>query len=499
MMTLSELKNHERELYFFHLRIGFAGVAVLVAFALLLARFVHLQVFQHDTYASKAEDNRISIVPIAPNRGLILDRNGVVLARNYSAYTLEIFPAKVRDLERTIQELGSVIEVNARDRSRFRKLLSELRNADSLPIRTRLSDEEVARFAANRYRFPGVDIKARLFRQYPHGETASHVVGYIGRISTKDQEKLAEAGETDRLKDAHLVYFLDFAETADPKLDGAEQAEWLQWLHRDHDNLRAALGWTLQQGKAQEARRLCGALGRFWATHGHLTEGRGWLTQALQERDAVSKEVQAKALRWAGILTWQQGDYEGTRGLYEESLAINRELGDKRGIANALISLGLVARDLGDYEGARGLYEESLAIFRELGNKRGIAYAFDNLGLVALEQHNTELARLHLEQSLRLREEIGYKIGIAYGLSSMAQVLHKEGRVVAAAQLQGACMALFEEMGAPMEPYEQQRFDKTSAILKQTLGEDAYQRAFDAGKRLTLEEAIALALAKPAC
>jgi len=191
-MRLAELKNHEKELYFFQLRIGVAGAAVLIAFALLLARFVQLQVVQHDTYASKAEENRISIVPIAPNRGLILDRNGVVLARNYSAYTLEIFPAKVKDVERTIQELGDVVEVQAKDRSRFRKLYAELRNAESLPIRTRLSDEEVARFAANRYRFPGVEIKARLFRQYPHGDLASHVIGYIGRINSKDQERLAE-------------------------------------------------------------------------------------------------------------------------------------------------------------------------------------------------------------------------------------------------------------------------------------------------------------------
>ena len=191
-MRLGELKNHERELHFFQLRIGFAGFAVLAAFTLLFARFVYLQVLQHDAYASKAEDNRISIVPIAPNRGLILDRNGVVLARNYSAYTLEIFPAKVRDLERTIQELGEVIDVQAKDRSRFRKLFAEIRNAESLPIRTRLTDEEVARFAANRYRFPGVDIKARLFRQYPFGDVASHVVGYIGRINQADQEKLAE-------------------------------------------------------------------------------------------------------------------------------------------------------------------------------------------------------------------------------------------------------------------------------------------------------------------
>ncbi|HTP62415.1 MAG TPA: penicillin-binding protein 2 [Burkholderiales bacterium] len=191
-MKPEELKNHEKELYFFQLRVGFAGVAVLVAFALLFARFFQLQVVQHDTYAAKAEDNRISIVPIAPNRGLILDRNGVVLARNYSAYTLEIFPAKVKDVERTIQELGEVVEVQAKDRSRFRKLYAETRNTESLPIRTRLTDEEVARFAANRYRFPGVEIKARLFRQYPHGDLASHVIGYIGRINQKDQERLEE-------------------------------------------------------------------------------------------------------------------------------------------------------------------------------------------------------------------------------------------------------------------------------------------------------------------
>jgi penicillin-binding protein 2 len=191
-MKITELKDHQRELYLFQLRVGVAGVAVLIAFALLFARFFQLQVVQHDTYAAKAEDNRISIVPIAPNRGLILDRNGIVLARNYSAYTLEIFPAKVNDIEHTIEELGAVIDVQPKDRSRFKKLYAETRNAESLPIRTRLTDEEVARFAANRYRFPGVEIKARLFRQYPHGELASHVIGYIGRINTKDQERLEE-------------------------------------------------------------------------------------------------------------------------------------------------------------------------------------------------------------------------------------------------------------------------------------------------------------------
>ena len=193
-MRKAPLRDLERELYYFQLRVGFAGAVVLVAFTLLLFRFFYLQVIQHATYASKAEDNRISIVPVAPNRGLILDRNGVVLARNYSAYTLEILPAKVRDLERTMRELGELIEVHARDRARFRKLLAETKNAESLPIRTRLTDEEVARFVAHRFRFPGVEIKARLFRQYPLGETASHVLGHLGRISVRDRERLEELG-----------------------------------------------------------------------------------------------------------------------------------------------------------------------------------------------------------------------------------------------------------------------------------------------------------------
>jgi penicillin-binding protein 2 len=193
-MRLAELKNYERELYNFHLRMAIAAAVALLAFGLLLARFVYLQVLQHDYYQTKAEDNRISIVPIAPNRGLIVDRNGVVLAGNDSGYTLEIAPDKTPDLERTIDQLSKLVEIQPKDRSRFARLMSETRSADSLPIRTRLSDAEVARVAANRYRFPGVEIKARLFRDYPLGETASHVLGYTGRITERDQERLEALG-----------------------------------------------------------------------------------------------------------------------------------------------------------------------------------------------------------------------------------------------------------------------------------------------------------------
>ncbi|HZD21734.1 MAG TPA: penicillin-binding protein 2 [Burkholderiales bacterium] len=193
-MRGSEIRNSEQELHQFQLRVGIAGAVVIAAFALLGARFLWLQVLQHDVYQAKAEDNRISIVPVTPNRGLIVDRNGVVIARNYSGYTLEIFPRRVKNIERTIDEITEYVEITARDRARFRKLLAETRNAESLPVKNRLSDEEVAKFAANRYRFEGVEIKARLFRQYPFGDVAAHVIGYMGRINQQDQEKLEDDG-----------------------------------------------------------------------------------------------------------------------------------------------------------------------------------------------------------------------------------------------------------------------------------------------------------------
>jgi penicillin-binding protein 2 len=159
-----EFKNPQEDLERFRGRLGFAGGFVLVCFALLFARFFWLQVVQHSYYQTRAEDNRISLVPIVPNRGLILDRKGAVLARNYSAYTLEITPSQVKDLDETIDELAKVIDIQVKDRKRFRKLFEESKNFESLPIRTRLTDEEVAKFVAQRYRFPGVDIQARLFR-----------------------------------------------------------------------------------------------------------------------------------------------------------------------------------------------------------------------------------------------------------------------------------------------------------------------------------------------
>ena len=201
----SSFSTVERDRLYFRRRLGIAGFLVLAAFAGLFARFFYLQVVEHRHFQTLAETNRIAIVPIVPNRGVVTDRNGIVLAQSYSGYTIEITPSRVKNLDETIDALSEIVDVQPRDRKRFRKLLEESKNFESLPLRTRLSDEEVARFAVHRYRFPGVEIKARLFRQYPFGEIASHALGYIGRINDKDVERIAEWDEAANYKGSDYI------------------------------------------------------------------------------------------------------------------------------------------------------------------------------------------------------------------------------------------------------------------------------------------------------
>ena len=190
---MGDFHNPEGDVERFRFRLGIAAALVLVCFGLLLGRFVWLQVIQHDFYQTRAEDNRIALIPIVPNRGVITDRNGTVLAHNYSAFTLEITPSQTVSLEETIDGLAELIDIQPKDRKRFKRLLDEAKNFESIPIRTRLTDSEVAKFAAQRYRFPGVEVKARLFRQYPLGKVASHALGYIGRITERDLKWIEEA------------------------------------------------------------------------------------------------------------------------------------------------------------------------------------------------------------------------------------------------------------------------------------------------------------------
>ena len=233
-IEMTEFKNVEQEVKRFRIRLAAAAAFVLFAFGLLGARLVYLQVYRHDDLSTQAENNRITVVPIVPNRGLILDRNGVVLANNYSAYTLEITPAKVDNLDATIDHLGAVIEIQPRDKKRFKRLLEENKSFESLPIRTKLSDDEVARFTAQRFRFPGVDIKARLFRNYPLGDVGSHLIGYIGRINEAEKAKIDDSDDDSNYRGTQYIGKLGVEQSYEAELHGTTGFEEMETSASGH-------------------------------------------------------------------------------------------------------------------------------------------------------------------------------------------------------------------------------------------------------------------------
>lgn len=193
MRHSTELKNHHNELHNFKLRLIVLSALVLIGFGILALRFYFLQITNYNHYHALAENNRISVAPIAPNRGLITDRNNIVLAQNFFVYTLEIAPSKVKNLDQTINEIAKLVEVSKLDLKRFKKLKAKAHDFETIPLRTHLNDVEAAKFAANRFRFPGVEIKSRLFRHYPKEKLGSHIIGYIGRINDKDLIRLKES------------------------------------------------------------------------------------------------------------------------------------------------------------------------------------------------------------------------------------------------------------------------------------------------------------------
>ena len=194
------LKNLQQELTRYYSRLMVGAVFVLVLTLILLMRLGYLQLFKHEHYQNLAENNRITLVPTLPNRGVIYDRNGKILADNFSGYTLEITLAKAGDLDALLKQLGELIEITPKHLRQFKRLREESHEFETVPLKSKLTDEEVAILAANRYRLPGVDVKARLFRNYPAGESLSHVIGYIGRINDRDLDNLRESGKITNYK-----------------------------------------------------------------------------------------------------------------------------------------------------------------------------------------------------------------------------------------------------------------------------------------------------------
>jgi penicillin-binding protein 2 len=218
---MNVIRNIQMDLNRFKSRVVVVTFVILIAFGILCLRLFYLQVIRYDDLNAAAESNRTAIVPIVPNRGVIMDRNGVVLATNYSAYTLEITPSKVvAPVEEVIEQLSAIIDIQTRDKRRFKKQVDESKSIDSVPIRTRLTDDEVARFAAQRYRFPGVEIRARLFRNYPYDQLASHVIGYIGRINTSEKAKIEESEDAGNYRGTEYIGKLGVEQSYENQLHG---------------------------------------------------------------------------------------------------------------------------------------------------------------------------------------------------------------------------------------------------------------------------------------
>ena len=306
----------------------------------------------------------------------------------------------------------------------------------------------------------------------------------LGTIHEYAREKFEESEEAEEVRRLHAEHFLALAEEAEPQLKGAEQLEWLDRLEEEHDNIRAALGWSFGRGEAEAGLRLAGALVRFWYVRGHLSKGRRWLEEGLVEADSseVAPSVRAKALVGLGLVVdEQEGDYEKAARLYERGLAMYRELGDREGTANGLYNLGvMVGHNQGDHERATTLLEESLGIYRELEDEHGIASLLNALGMVATVQGDQVRSLTLYEEALTASREAGDAAGVARGLGNLSYAVLLLGDHERAIGLAEEALARSREQGNTLFTFvalhnlglaarEQGDHERATAALKEVL------------------------------
>lgn len=348
-------------------------------------------------------------------------------------------------------------------------------------------------------------------------------------------EKLQESGESERFRRAHAETFLALAEEIGLET-GPKQAECMDRLEGERDNLRAAMAWCLEgEAGVLTGIRLAAHLWRFWQLRDHVREGRvfaeqvlarpegrqpslirakalhaahamAWIQgdyatshQHLIECEAIARELEnrealARALNELGIIAQEQGDNATAQARYEEALKINRELGERSQEAVVLSNLGVVAESRNDLETARQLYEAALAIQREQDDRRSIAITLNNLGDLARTCGDFAAARRCQCESLSLGQQLGNKRNTAYVFESLAELAQAEGDCAWAAHLFGAAENLRTLLDMPLAPSERATYDQAYAATRQALGERAFTIAYQAGQKLTLDEAILLAL-----
>jgi predicted ATPase/DNA-binding CsgD family transcriptional regulator len=302
-------------------------------------------------------------------------------------------------------------------------------------------------------------------------------------------ERLKASGEAEVLRRRHATFFLRLSEEADPKLHSAEQASWYRRLEAEHDNLRTALGFTLEQSEAEMGLWLVGALCWFWRLRNHVHEGRSWLAQVLALPGAQARSLaRAKALRGAGLLAFAQGDFPQAQRLLEESVSISREMGasGKRELAQALTGRGHVALLQGNPDAACELSAESVRLFREVGEHWGLALALCHLGKATVELGDPVAACSFLQESAQLLRVVGDRQLLAQSLTALGLAALRQGDDSGAHAHLEEALSIAQETGA-----EQYRADALAHLGTMALRQgNAGQSAALYRQNLTINRAL---------
>lgn len=375
-----------------------------------------------------------------------------------------------------------------------------------------------------------IDKSLLIQKEQPDGEARFRMLEVVRDFAF---ESLDTAGETQAVRRIHAEHFIAFAERAEPFVQAAQSAEWLDRLEEEHDNLRAAMRWSLDNDPSM-AVRLAVALRNFWLLHSHLSEGYAWLKAASEHSGRLSAPLRFKLMNGLGLVARWRGDYEtagnayadglaagqeaedkqgialSSRGLglvamqkgeiqaskkyFESGLKISRELEDKFGIALSLSFLGDLARTEGNSGAARPLFEEALKLFRELDNKSATSDTLNNLGAAALGDGDPQAAAKHFSEALQIANELSNKITISCSLDGFGAIAADRGGFDLAARLSGAAKNLRESIGYKIEPAERVLRDAYLSKVAEAMEKDSFEAEQQRGRGMLLEDACDEAL-----